>query len=72
MPSQQPAHRSVLRQLPLPVDLPQPPLAIPRCPDLIQLTPQQVWHTLTEEQRSELRQHLIQTLQEVMRRASQH
>jgi hypothetical protein len=72
MPSQQPAHRSILHQLPLPFDLSQPGGAIPRSLDLLGLAPQQVWQTLTEEQRSKLRQQLIQTLQEVMRRASQY
>ena len=56
----------------LPFDLLQPPLAIPRCLDLVPLAPQQIWDTLTEEQRSELRQQLIQTLQEVMRHAKQY
>jgi hypothetical protein len=72
MPTQQPAHRSPPHQLVLPFDRPKQPLSIPRSLDLIQLTPTQVWNTLTDEQRSDLRHQLIQILQEVLRHANQH
>jgi hypothetical protein len=72
MPTPQSAHRSPPHQLVLPFDLPKPPVAIPHSPALIQVAPQQVWSTLTHEQRSDLRHQLIQILPEVLRHANQY
>jgi hypothetical protein len=71
MPTQPPVHRTPLHQLPLPWDLPQPWGALPHALHLVWVTPQEVWHTLTDEQQGNLRQQLIQILQEALRHAKQ-
>lgn len=71
MPTPSPVQRTPLHQLPLPWDLPHPWGAIPCSLQLVRVTPQEVWHTLTDEQQGNLRQQLIQILQEALHHAKQ-
>jgi hypothetical protein len=69
MPTPNPARRSPCQQLLLPLELPEQPRSYLLPPDAIEVTPQQVWTTLAPLQQTQIRQTLIQVVQEVLRYA---
>lgn len=72
MPLPPATRRTVPHQLTLPFALPQQRLALPSSPTPIEVGPHQIWNTLSPMQRNELRQQLIQILQEVLRHGNSH